>query len=63
MDSGAVLDSGVNVTEFMYTWIKQMGYPVVTIVRESATRILATQKMFLSNPDRALVEKYPSPFK
>lgn len=33
----------------MNTWIQQMGFPLVTIIREDST-IIATQKRFLSSP-------------
>jgi len=46
----------------MNTWIQQMGFPLVTIIREDNT-ITATQKRFLASPREGANISYPkSPF-
>ncbi|XP_049950895.1 glutamyl aminopeptidase-like isoform X1 [Schistocerca serialis cubense] len=46
-----VTDDGIEVASVMDTWTRQMGYPVVEVLRglESGSRFLS-QKRFLSNP-------------
>ena len=46
----------------MYTWIKQMGYPVVTVEKTEPDTVKLSQKMFLDDPNIKLQEKYPSEF-
>ena len=53
----------INVTEVMDTWIKQMGYPVVTITRDySATSARVTQFHFLMNYDQTPNHKFQSQY-
>lgn len=37
----------------MGTWTKQMGFPVVTVRKDSDTEYVLTQQRFFSNPDNA----------
>jgi aminopeptidase N len=54
----------VNVTKIMNTWIRQMGFPVVTVKRNYITgQAEATQKHFLVDPSQKPDSKYPSPYK
>ena len=55
------LPAGRTWTDVMYTWIKQMGYPVLTVTR-SGDRFIVTQKMFLGDPEKPIIEQYPSQF-
>ncbi|XP_011878756.1 PREDICTED: endoplasmic reticulum aminopeptidase 1-like isoform X2 [Vollenhovia emeryi] len=43
------ISTELDVKTIMNTWIQQMGFPLVTIIREDST-ITATQKRFLSSP-------------
>ena len=53
----------VDVGKVMNTWLKQMGYPVVTVTRDYAAKTAkVTQKRFLLNPSQTSDSKYPSPY-
>ncbi|XP_071654206.1 endoplasmic reticulum aminopeptidase 1 isoform X2 [Temnothorax longispinosus] len=43
------ISTDLDVKTIMNTWIQQMGFPLVTIIREDST-ITATQKRFLASP-------------
>ncbi|XP_025987257.2 endoplasmic reticulum aminopeptidase 1 isoform X2 [Solenopsis invicta] len=53
----------LDIKTIMNTWIQQMGFPLVTIIREDST-ITATQKRFLASPreDRVNISHPKSPF-
>ncbi|KAG5335962.1 AMPE aminopeptidase, partial [Acromyrmex heyeri] len=52
----------LDVKIIMNTWIQQMGFPLVTIIREDST-ITATQKRFLASPREGANTSHPkSPF-
>lgn len=41
----------VNITHIMNTWTRQMGYPVVTVIRGPNGAFTLEQKRFLSDPE------------
>lgn len=54
----------INVTEIIYTWIKQPGFPMVTFTRSlDGSTVTVTQEHFLINPDTTPSEKYPATYK
>lgn len=55
-----IVDHKLNVTEFINTWIKQMGYPILDVKTKGDTYTL-TQRRFLRNPHAGQGE--PSPYK
>lgn len=46
----AIVKDSVDVTTFMDTWTRQMGYPILAISEESDTYVI-TQKRFLKDPE------------
>ncbi|CAH1790172.1 unnamed protein product [Owenia fusiformis] len=51
----------IDVGDIMNTWVRQMGYPVVTVSR-NGTSAEATQKHYLLDPSQTPDPKYPSPY-
>ncbi|CAH1790157.1 unnamed protein product [Owenia fusiformis] len=51
----------INVGEIMNTWVRQMGYPVVTVSRNGASAE-AVQKHYLLDPSQTPDSKYPSAY-
>lgn len=50
-----------NVKEFMNTWTKQMGFPVINVKKLNFTNYFLTQKRFLENPG-AKYKREDSPY-
>ncbi|KAL0129951.1 hypothetical protein PUN28_001901 [Cardiocondyla obscurior] len=55
------ISNDLDVKTIMNTWIQQMGYPLVTIIREEST-ITATQKRFLVSPQDESISQPKSSF-
>ena len=53
-----VSDSG----DHMRTWLYQMGFPLITVRKES-NALICSQKMFLIDPEKPLEQQYPSEYK
>ena len=50
-----------DVEEFIGTWTKQKGFPVVNVVRDGG-KVVLKQKRFLANPDNKSEDDEPSAF-
>ncbi|XP_059162409.1 endoplasmic reticulum aminopeptidase 1-like isoform X2 [Physella acuta] len=57
------LDAGLKVSVVMDTWTKQMGYPVVTVVREKGKLLLTQERFLIMNVSHNhSVSSYKSPY-
>ena len=52
----------VTVAAMMDTWIKKMGYPMVTLTRVDDSTVRLSQEIYLTNPSMTLHEVTPSGF-
>ena len=53
-DLAAPLPDGRTITDIMHPWIRQSGYPVITLSRQGNT-FTVTQKHFVLDPERPLL--------
>lgn len=54
---------GVNLTLAAYTWIEQLGFPIIRLTRVDTTHVEVTQRMMLEYPERPVKDsKFPSTY-
>ena len=51
----------IDVSEIMNTWVRQMGYPLVTM-ETKGNQVKVTQQRFLKDPEQTDTQKYISPY-
>ena len=52
----------IDVSAVMNTWVRQMGYPLVTIFVTGSTASVTQEHYYLTDPSKPPNDKYPSPY-
>ncbi|CAG0878546.1 unnamed protein product [Darwinula stevensoni] len=57
-------ESGLNISSFMNTWTRQMGYPVLNVQEDGPRHIVITQRRFILSPNATFnLEQSPYGYK